>query len=509
MTGITLNLASRPFRNNVIVGSVLAAAAAALIAATVSNGYIFLNYGGRYKLLQAEERQHRERLAALESDERTLSRQIQSRDFRRLYGRGQFAGDLILRRSFSWTLLFNKLEDLVPPEVMMTAIRPHITGEKTIIRVDGVAKNHGGLIAFEDALQKNPVFARVYPVYERRVNPSRSEIDFALDFDYIPAKTVSGPDAIAAGAAPAGSPAPTPGAVQPSSSPTAVAAGPTPATGHGTASAAAPEAPRAAEAGKPAPVAPGQVIGTVGRDGRPRTPDLLARVIAAPGGFYPQPSPSATPGPADASTKKPRGKPHDARPAPAQDAPAAAPGQHGTPGTPGAEGAPAETVTGSAPHAAAPSGGASRPSVSAGSPATWQDGASVPGTRASLAAGRVPARPGRGTGGTRGLPPVPATRLDVPLTFLSRPVGDVYAALSQAYGVRIEIDPTVDQRARVTADLAGKNLHDAFASVSKQTGHRVVRVEEGLYRVVPLAGGEPLADRPVQEEPLPGTEAKP
>jgi len=85
----------------------------------------------------------------------------------------------------------------------------------------------------------------------------------------------------------------------------------------------------------------------------------------------------------------------------------------------------------------------------------------------------------------------------------------VYAALSQAHGVRIEIDPTVDQRARVTADLAGKNLHDAFASVSKLAGHKVVRVEDGLYRVVPLAGGEPLADRPVQEEPLPGTEVKP
>jgi hypothetical protein len=508
MTGITLNLASRPFRNNVIVGSVLAAAAAALIAATVSNGYIFLNYGGRYRLLQTEERQHRERLAALESDERTLSREIQSRDFRRVYGRGQFAGDLILRRSFSWTLLFNKLEDLVPPEVMMTAIRPHITGEKTIIRVDGVAKNHGGLIAFEDALQKNPVFARVYPVYERRVNPSRSEIDFALDFDYIPAKTVSGPDAIAAGAAPAGTPAPAPVAVQPSPASSAVAAAPTPATGHGTASAAVPEAVRNAEAGKPAPVAPGQVIGTVGRDGRPRTPDLLAKVIAAPGGFYPQPAPSATPGPADASTKKSKGKPRDTRPAPAQDAPAAAPGHGGVPGTPGAEGAPAATVTGSAPHAAAPSGGASLPSVSAGSPAMWQDGASVPGARASLAAGRVPARPARGTG-TRGLPPVPATRLDVPLTFLSRPVGDVYAALSQAYSVRIEIDPTVDQRARVTANLAGKSLHDAFASVSKLTGHKVVRVEEGLYRVVPLAGGEPLADRPVQEEPLPVTEVKP
>ena len=158
MTGITLNLASRPFRNNTIVGSVLAAVLAALIGVTIYNGYVFLNYGGTYRQLQEEEKRQRDRLAALESDERSLSRQFQTRDFRRLYGRGQFAGDLILRRSFSWTLLFNRLEALVPPEVMMTAIRPHITGEKTVIRVDGIAKNHGGLIVLEDSLQKTPVF---------------------------------------------------------------------------------------------------------------------------------------------------------------------------------------------------------------------------------------------------------------------------------------------------------------------------------------------------------------
>ena len=105
--------------------------------------------------------------------------------------------------------------------------------------------------------------------------------------------------------------------------------------------------------------------------------------------------------------------------------------------------------------------------------------------------------------------PIPATRLDVPLTFSARPVGDVYAALSQAHGVRIEIDPTIDQQARITANLAGKDLRQALAIVSGLAGHKVLRVEEGKYRVVPVVGPVPLADRPVQEEPLPDTEVKP
>ena len=100
------------------------------------------------------------------------------------------------------------------------------------------------------------------------------------------------------------------------------------------ASAAVPVPPRATDVGEAATTGPRQVIGTVGRDGRPRTPEILARVIAAPGGFYPQPPPAAPQAPADTGTKKPKGKPRDTRPAPAQNAPALAPAHGGTAVTP-------------------------------------------------------------------------------------------------------------------------------------------------------------------------------
>ena len=398
----------------------------------------------------------------------------------------------------------------------MTAIRPHITGEKTVIRVDGIAKNHGGLIEFEDALQKNPVFARVYPVYERRVNPNRPEIDFALDFDYIPAKPAPGPDSIASLAVAGQPPGPQQAATRPSPAPSANAAAPAP--GGGAVSAAVPGPPRAADVREAAPAGPRHVIGTVGRDGRPRTPEILARVIAAPGGFYPPAPPAAPQAPADTGTKKPKGKPRDSRPVPAQNAPAVAPAHGGGPVTSGAVGAAAAPVNKGASNPPAPAGGSPAGSASAVAPAAWQDGGSEkqprPPPGAVLSPGRDtnpasgPANRQRGVI-ARDARPIPAMRLDVPLTFSARPVGDVYAALSQAHGVRIDVDPTIDQRARVTADLAGKGLKEAFAIVSSLAGHKVLRVEEGRYRVVPMMHGEPLADRPVLEEPLPGTEVKP
>jgi Tfp pilus assembly protein PilN len=483
---VTLNLATRPFRNNTVVGSVLAAVAAAALLATVYNGYVYTNHGSRDKELREEEKHHRERLAALESDERTLSREIASRDFKRLFGRGQFAGDLILKRAFSWTLLFNKLENVMPNEVMMTAIRPHISNEGIVIRVEGIAKNHGALITLEESLLKNPVFARVSPVSERRLNPSRPEITFVLQFDYLSSNVVPAPDAVASGAVP-GTPAePGPSAI-PSATAETAAATPNPQTG--TTVASAPGGPPAVAQKGATQTQSRPVLGTVGRDGRPRTSEVVARVQVAPGGFYPDAPPPVAPEPTT-SLKRPRGKSHDVKPAPVPGTPASAP------------------VTSGAAKAS-----------DGGSAAAWEDGTVRNVARPPLVAG-LPARRDPNVGApsagrkprpvsARPAEPIAATRLDEPLRFTARPVGEVYAALSRAHGVRFDIDPTVDRRAPVSADLAGKNLKDAIAFLSRLTGNRVLRVEDGVYRVVPLAGGEPLADRPVQEEPIPATEVKP
>jgi len=455
---IPLNLSSRPFRNNLVVGTILAVGAAAVVLATVSNVYFFMNHGGRYEQVKQEERQHLERLGTLETEERGLAKEIQVRDFRRLYGRGQYAGELILKRAFSWTLLFNHLENVIPPEVMMTAIRPQITAQGIVIRVDGIAKNHDALYGLEDTLQKNPVFTHVQPLTERKINPGRPDTSFAMSFDYLPAKAAVKPAAVASGATPALTAAP-------------------------------PAAPVVAHAGPAgAGAAPAPVLGTVGRDGRPRTPELLARFVAAPGGFYPE-TPPAAQEPGDMA-KKSKGRTHEPKPA-SNAAP-----QNGT--TP----APPAASRGSAP----------------GSAATWQDGPNYLVARPPIVPGQPPRRdPNQGarpalnprpeTAVVR--EPVPARRLDVPLKFATAPVGEVYAALGVAHGVTFVIDPAVDRRTTVTADLAGKNLKEALAMVSRLAGHKVVREDEKLYRVFPAAGGEPMAEKPLQEETLPAAGVHP
>lgn len=477
MKAISLNLASRPFRNNLAVGLLLWSVAAAAVLASAYNGYVYLNYGGHYGELQQEERQHLQRLAALQTEERKLGKEIQTRDFRRLSGRGQFAGDQILKRSFSWTLLFNKLEDVIPNEVMMTAIRPHIASEGIVIRVDGVAKSHGALISLEDALQSKPMFTRVYPSSERKINPGRPEIAFALNFDYLPGKATDGPAAPVVAQA-------TPAALQDDSEPKPAAR---PAV-----------APKVAVAPAGAPAPDGTILGTVGRDGRPRDGEVLARRVVAPGGIYPD-APPPDEKEKDGKPKKPPARSRETKAPSAEHAPAAAPRSDGPPD--GAGGGPQADRAGNG-----------IPGVH--SPASWQDGSQAP--RPPLAS-VMPVRrdpnlgppPGRKTRPPYVAEPVPATRLDMRLKFRAQPLRVVCESLATAHGAQLEIDPAIEPRTLVTVDLSGKNLKDALAALTKATGLRVNRSGDGQYRVVPVAGGEPMTEKPIGEEPLVAGQEKP
>ncbi len=480
MKPLLLNVASRPFLNNRVVGTAIGVAGAALILATVWNLSVYLGYGGSYRQLSLEERQDRAKFATFFNDERTLMKEVQARDFRGAWDRGRLAGDLISRWSFSWTLLFNRLEQVMPVDVMMTAIRPTFGPQGIVVRVEGVAKSQPALINFEEALLQRSAFRRIYPLSERRLNPSRPEISFVVNFDYVPGQEVAPVVTTAAAGsstdAPAEAPAPA----------AAAAASPTPAMTPPVATAAN-VAPATTEPTRPAATPPALVMtaGTVARDGQVRTPELLARLLVAPGGVYESPEAQHQ---REAQARQDRRGRKGSKPASTAPGAATPPASAASP-TPGTSPAGTTTSRGtpSSPRASATSAAAS-PRVA------MPKGEGLP--RGTV--GPAAARPAT----ERLRPAVPATRLDVPLVFEARPVGDIYDALARAHHVRFEVDGGVDRNARVTVNLQGTILPDAIRMVARVAGHRVVRQGEGAYRVALATGGEPMGDRPVGEESL-------
>ena len=471
MKPLPLNLASRPFRNNLLVATLLAAAGAALVFGTAYNLYVYLSYGASYATLQHAQAEDRARITELQKQERGLAEEVKKRDFKSVYGRGKLASELIRKSAFSWTQLFNTLETVVPPNVVLAAIRPNISSEGIVLRIEGVAKDHMALLSLEERLQGHDAFKRVSPISERKLNPNLPDITFLVTCDYIPPQQAKLDLKAAKDAAvETATEAITAAAMNPPAATGAAGNAPAPAPGPGSAPTGA------ATASPPAPVT--AAGGVVGRDGLPKSADS----VIAPGGLLV---------------------------AEAIAAPSTGPGRKD--GRKDAGRQPAKETT-KAP--AAPQASAAKPAPARGAVTKPAAGPATPQTDLPLQVakprGYDPNNPRTmppqlqlaATRPKPGPPPAPAQRLDLPLTFVGRPASEVYQTLAQAHGVRIDLDPTVDPRAPVTLDLKGRKLEDALMLLAGILHTRTMRPAEGIYRIVSTEVRAPAADPLPLEEPV-------
>ena len=107
------------------------------------------------------------------------------------------ANDVIEWKAFSWTRLFNQLEELQPYRVKMLAVRPvfYAAERKTQhdeiprgavpVHVEGIAEDLRKFLAFERALLQDPHFDEIEPEKTNKLVET-GEIRFDLKFLYYP-----------------------------------------------------------------------------------------------------------------------------------------------------------------------------------------------------------------------------------------------------------------------------------------------------------------------------------
>jgi len=198
--GLELNLASRPFRNNVPIWTAHAVIAAGLLGYSAWNVHTFLDARQKLASVEASIGSTERRLADLDRREREAVAGIRLFDPKTIDLQADKANDIIRRRGFSWTQLFNLFERIVPYEVRMSAIRPVYgtreaeargRGGKTSfagtvpIDVEGVAQSLEAFLEFERALIIDNHFAEVEPV-RTDSQPGVPEVKFQLHFLYDP-----------------------------------------------------------------------------------------------------------------------------------------------------------------------------------------------------------------------------------------------------------------------------------------------------------------------------------
>ena len=128
------NLATRPFYNERAIHLLVALAAAIVLAVTVLNvGRIVTLSKHSTELSRAHECRSR-RSAAAEHRSDPHSQDDQQGRARAGRRRRREANALIDQRTFSWTEFFNQIEATLPPDVMLTSVRPSFKDGVTTCR---------------------------------------------------------------------------------------------------------------------------------------------------------------------------------------------------------------------------------------------------------------------------------------------------------------------------------------------------------------------------------------
>ena len=160
------NLSTRPFYNERAVLLALALAAAAVLALTVFNVQQLLALSRRNTELgrqiatdqaAADEATRRAEAIRASTDKGALET---------VTAAAREANNLIDRRTFSWTEFFNLIETTLPPDVMLTAVRPEFLEGVVNVSMTVVGRSTSDLDAFMEQLEKTGAFADVLPRQE-------------------------------------------------------------------------------------------------------------------------------------------------------------------------------------------------------------------------------------------------------------------------------------------------------------------------------------------------------
>ena len=164
---IRTNLSTRPFYNERLVHVWLTALALAVVAATAFNASRVIRYSRSDTRLATQASRDESRAADLRKQAAALRASVDPRQVDFAAADARQANDLIDRRTFSWTELFNRFETTLPDDVRITSVRPRVDRDRGILlNISVSAKGVDEVSTFIDSLEATGAFANVRPMEE-------------------------------------------------------------------------------------------------------------------------------------------------------------------------------------------------------------------------------------------------------------------------------------------------------------------------------------------------------
>jgi Tfp pilus assembly protein PilN len=184
MKPLHLNVASRPWQNTKPLWITTAVAAAVILFLLVNNVQAAWRYFVETEETRAEIAEVNGEAIRAKQHADALESRLAGIDRGEMISRIDFVNRQITERAFSWSLLLDHLEDVLPNDVRLLNLRPSIDPEGTThLTLTCVARNQDAFVDTIRNLTADPYFHQPYPLSEVT---DEGQLRFVLRVDYRP-----------------------------------------------------------------------------------------------------------------------------------------------------------------------------------------------------------------------------------------------------------------------------------------------------------------------------------
>ena len=157
---IRTNLSTRPFYNERVVRLWLLGVGVVVVAVSIFNATEVIHYSRSDTQLATEASRDEKRAAESRASAMRLRASMDPKQVDFASAEARQANELIDRRTFSWTELFNQFEMTLPDNVRITSVRPKLESKRGIVLTIGVvSRTVDEVNQFMESLERTGAFA--------------------------------------------------------------------------------------------------------------------------------------------------------------------------------------------------------------------------------------------------------------------------------------------------------------------------------------------------------------
>jgi hypothetical protein len=178
------NLSTRPFYNERAVHALLGLLVVLVLALTAFNVWRIVTLSRENTEITRRASQDRSEADRLSQDAVRVRRGLNQNELKVIAAAAREANVIIDQRTFSWTEFFNYIESELPPDVMLTAVRPRFTDEATRITMIVLGRRAEDVDEFMEKLEATGAFLDVVPTQDELTDEGLHKV--VLESYYVP-----------------------------------------------------------------------------------------------------------------------------------------------------------------------------------------------------------------------------------------------------------------------------------------------------------------------------------